>query len=93
MNRLRKLLGLKKKTMSKSKLELDATQMAYGIGDKPFSAIVEVSQPDYVPTCVRLRERVSSRMFTALITPPALQELERDPRVISISPGKLVGVG
>jgi len=76
-----------------SKLELDITQMAYGIEEKPFPAIVEVSQPGYVPTCVRLRKRVSSQMFTALITPPALQELERDPRVVSISAGKLLALG
>jgi len=84
--------GPKKRT-GRSKLEFDVTQMGYGIGEAPFPAIVEVSQPDYVPTCVRLRERVSAQMFTALITPPALQELERDPRVISISAGKLLGVG
>jgi hypothetical protein len=76
-----------------SKVEFDIAREAYGLGDAPFSAIVKVDEPNYVPDCVTLRVRISPEIFTAQISPPDLELLEKDPRVVSISPSRLLQVG
>jgi hypothetical protein len=82
-----------KNELSCSKVELDVTQVAHGLGEASFSAIVKVSRPDYVPDCVSVRVRLNAQLFTAQITPPALKLLEQDPLVVSISINKLLRTG
>jgi hypothetical protein len=47
--------------------------------------IVKVQSPDYVPPGVAVRAQISPRLFTAVVPPSALYELEDDPEVESVS--------
>ena len=78
-----------------SKVEADARRSArVNLEEVSFLAIIRVDRRDYVPDCVTLRKQISPWTFTAQVDPPALQLLQEDPGVVSISPSKpLVHIG
>jgi hypothetical protein len=61
-----------------------------GSRDVPFTAIIRVDEPDYVPSAVRLRARLTSRQFSADLDLRGLEVLERDPKVLSVAPGRVL---
>jgi hypothetical protein len=61
--------------------------------DPMVTAIVQVSVPDYVPPEIRVRARIDPVLFTAVFPRRALDGLESDPKVRSVSlsrPQKLI---
>jgi hypothetical protein len=47
--------------------------------------MVRVDEEDYVPSCVRLRARISDVLFTAELAVSDLESLQADPHVVSVS--------
>lgn len=62
-----------------------------GRGDETLTAVVEVSEPGYVPSATHRRAALSDTMFTAELQRRALPELESDPRVVSVDLGRPLG--
>jgi hypothetical protein len=56
-------------------------------GDE-LNAIIKVAEDGYVPEGVTSRARMGARIFTATLSPPDLERLEKDPRVVSIEPSR-----
>ena len=61
-------------------------RLAEGVG--VVEVVVKVREPDYVPTNVRVRAKIDARMFTGEIAASELENLERDPQVVSVAMGK-----
>lgn len=53
-------------------------------GDK-FSVIIKVTKANYIPEPVTLRSKINSYIFTADATPKAIEQLEKDKSVSSVS--------
>lgn len=51
-------------------------------------AIIKVKETNYVPLCVRLRASIGPNIFTGEFKYDALESLEQDPKVESISVSK-----
>jgi hypothetical protein len=47
--------------------------------------IVKVRQANYVPDGVKVRAQISPVLFTSVIPPSALEDIEKDPNVESVS--------
>ncbi len=60
--------------------------------DEAISAIFKVSEPDYVPPGIKLRGRIDAVMFTGEVPARRLREVESDPRVVSVTPSKTLGM-
>lgn len=93
---VRKLTGLTMRDASgPHKLTGDVVRDAHGDAMRGrVAVIVKVSEPDYVPSNVKLRARVSPELFTADVDAATLGELERDSRVLSVStPRPIAPVG
>lgn len=56
-----------------------------GAPTDPVTAIIRVAEPLYVPHHVQVRARVSPLIFTAQFPADALEEIEADEKVESIS--------
>jgi hypothetical protein len=50
----------------------------------------DVNEDNYVPSTVKLRSRVDATMFTCELSAGALEQIETDPKVISVSPSKKI---
>lgn len=55
------------------------------------TAIVKVSEDGYVPEGVTRRAQIADRIFTADLSSDQLQQLDDDPRVVSVEPSKRLG--
>ena len=53
--------------------------------DDSLTAIIRVSEPDYVPEDVNVRARIDPTLITASFLARALEKLESDPKVESVS--------
>ncbi|MFE1602943.1 hypothetical protein [Methylobacterium sp. ID0610] len=53
--------------------------------DVLLEAIVKVLEPGYVPPTVKLRTRIDDLMLTAETEAGSLPELDKDPKVVSVS--------
>jgi hypothetical protein len=63
---------------------------AFRRGETPMTAIVKVTEDDYVPAGITLRSRIAQRIFTATLSGDQLRELEDDPRVVSVEASRPV---
>jgi hypothetical protein len=59
--------------------------------DGDLTAIVKVSEDGYVPEGVTRRAQIADRIFTAELSSDQLQQLDDDPRVVSVEPSKRLG--
>jgi hypothetical protein len=75
------------------KVRLNLPLVARGGLKAPFLAIVRVNIADYVPDYVNLRAKISPELFTALVQPSAIELLEQDSRVVSVSPSQSLRPG
>ena len=53
--------------------------------DDSLTAIIRVSEPDYVPQEVKVRSRIDSTLITASFLGKSLKKLQSDPKVESVS--------
>ena len=53
--------------------------------DDSLTAIIKVSEPDYVPQDVDVRARIDSTLITASFLGKSLKKLQSDPKVESVS--------
>lgn len=75
-----------KKLSELTKLEAAPPSALAVAGDNPtVSAIIQVTEPNYVPPAVRVRARIDPRLFTADFRRAVLTELEADPKVLSVA--------
>ena len=56
--------------------------------DDSLTAIIRVSEPDYVPKDVDVRARIDSTLITASFLAKSLEILQSDPKVESVSLSK-----
>ena len=71
------------------KLELSGTKQRMTLRpDERVEAIFKVNKPDYVPAHVRVRSRIDAVMFTGEFRAGALQQIESDSNVVSVSLSK-----
>jgi|SRR5215218_2395270 len=61
-----------------------ARQLADVADDELLAAVVEVSEPGYVPNAAEQRAKITDTLFTANLRRAQLSELERDSRVVSV---------
>jgi hypothetical protein len=71
-------------TPKHSKLRLSGEALRKLDREEPVVATVRVSQEGYVPSGVEVRTWISPSIFTANIPRKVLEQLEKDPAVISI---------
>lgn len=57
---------------------------AAAAGAAEVSVVVQVTESNYVPEGVDIRARISARMFTAQLPAAGLEQLQQDPRVVSV---------
>jgi hypothetical protein len=55
------------------------------------TAIVKVAEDGYVPEGVTRRAQIADRIFTAELSSDQLQQLDDDPRVVSVEPSERLG--
>ena len=53
--------------------------------DDSLTAIIRVSEPNYVPENVNIRSRIDSTLITASFLGKSLKKLQSDPKVESVS--------
>lgn len=76
-----------RQTERRSKLE--ATSRPIGADrDADIEVIVKVHKPNYVPRGLKVRARITERMFTASVRQDGLQDLEDDEGVKSVAAGR-----
>jgi hypothetical protein len=73
---------MEKRKLSKSKIE---GKVAKKSKNDTFSVIVKVNKANYIPSPVTLRSKINSFMFTADATSEAIENLEKDAAVLSVS--------
>jgi len=79
MQQLRKLSSLKK-------LESSPASVLGSTSSEPMlTAIVKVSDPQYVPAEIEVRARIDATLFTAELSTAQLSTLETDPKVVSVA--------
>ena len=54
------------------------------------SVIVKVKTPGYIPELVKLRFNIGGGIFTADIDEDKIEELRKDPEVISVSASQVI---
>jgi hypothetical protein len=73
---------MEKQKISKSKVEGKAGVTNH---NGQFSVIVKVTRAGYVPAPLTLRSHINAYLFTADATKEAIQQLEKDAEVASVS--------
>jgi hypothetical protein len=59
--------------------------------DEALTGVVKVTEPGYVPEGVARRATISPTLFTADLSRRRLEELEHDPRVVSVELSRRLG--
>jgi hypothetical protein len=75
------------------KVRLNLSRFARGCLKAPFLATIRVNRAGYVPNYVTPRAKIGPELFTAVVEPSAIELLEQDPRVVSVSPSQLLRPG
>jgi hypothetical protein len=78
---------LRMKNLAPRKLAGARSEMPEG----DLTAIVKVSEDGYVPEGVTRRAQIANRIFTAELSSDQLQQLDDDPRVVSVEPSERLG--
>jgi len=72
-----------------AKMELDLVREAKSQGEiGSISVIIKVSEENYIPPGIKIRARISSQIVTADLQASDLNQLEKDPHVVSVSAAK-----
>ncbi len=59
---------------------------------RPVPVIVEVTEPGYRPGGLDVRAHISSTFLSGTVQPVALQDLDRDPRVVAVEISRPLGM-